>query len=157
MKETWLKTEIGPIHIAEENGKIVACGFCQTVGEKQESSPILEEAKKQMQEYFAGKREQFSLPLQTKGTAFQESVWQELQKIPYGTSISYCELAQRIGNPKAARAVGMANHHNPIGIIIPCHRVIGKNGKLIGYAGGMDKKEYLLEFEKRVEKKKKVR
>ena len=80
-----------------------------------------------------------------------------MQKIPYGTSISYSELAKRIGNPKAARAVGMANHNNPIGIIIPCHRVIGKNGKLVGYAGGKDKKEYLLEFEKRVAKKKKVR
>lgn len=156
MQEAWIETEVGYVHIVEEAGKIIECGFTQEKGEKQGNSIVLQQAREQMEEYLTGRREEFSLPIQTKGTAFQERVWKELQRIPYGECISYGELARRIGNPKAARAVGMANHNNPIGIIIPCHRVIGKNGKLVGYAGGMDKKEYLLRLEKRVEKKKKL-
>ena len=102
----------------------------------------------QLDAYFRGERKTFALPLDARGTPFQERVWQELVKIPYGRTISYGELACRIGNPKASRAVGMANGKNPIGIIIPCHRVIGKNGSLTGFGGGLDIKAKLLEFEK---------
>jgi methylated-DNA-[protein]-cysteine S-methyltransferase len=108
---------------------------------------ILCEAKSQLEAYFDGKLKSFDLPLQMDGTQFQQKVWGELKKIPYGETINYGELASRVGNPKASRAVGMANHNNPIGIIVPCHRVIGADGKLTGYAGGLWRKEKLLELE----------
>lgn len=110
-------------------------------------TPLLLTAKKQLTEYFAGTRHDFLLPLETNGTPFQEAVWQALRRIPYGETVSYKEIAMAIGNPKAVRAVGGANNRNPIGIIIPCHRVIGITGKLVGYAGGMDVKQYLLKHE----------
>ena len=99
-------------------------------------------------EYFAGKRQNFSLPLELEGTEFQKKVWQALQKIPYGQTKTYGQIAKEIGKKKAVRAVGNANHNNPIAIIIPCHRVIGANGKLTGYHGGLEKKEFLLTLEK---------
>ena len=104
----------------------------------------------QLDEYFAEKRQAFhfeSLAIQPEGTAFQKRVWQELCHIPYGETISYGELARRIGQPTASRAVGLANGRNPISILIPCHRVIGTNGKLVGYGGGLDRKRKLLEIE----------
>lgn len=101
----------------------------------------------QLQEYENGQRRDFSLPLAAEGTALQQRVWAELQRIPFGTTISYGELAQRIGDPGAARAVGRANATNPIALIVPCHRVIGANGKLTGYAGGLPLKAALLQFE----------
>jgi len=107
------------------------------------------EAKKQLNAYFKGERKQFDLELNPKGTGFQKQVWKELVKIPYGTTLSYGELAQRIGNPKASRAVGMANGKNPISIIIPCHRVIGATGSLTGFGGGIKVKQYLLDLESR--------
>jgi methylated-DNA-[protein]-cysteine S-methyltransferase len=106
------------------------------------------EALGQLDDYFKGDRTIFDLEMMIQGTAFQKKVWQELVKIPYGETISYGELARRIGNPKASRAVGMANGKNPICIIIPCHRVIGKNGSLTGFGGGIDVKKKLLELEK---------
>ncbi|MDR3706002.1 MAG: methylated-DNA--[protein]-cysteine S-methyltransferase [Paludibacteraceae bacterium] len=106
-----------------------------------------QEAKKQLEEYFAGKRKDFDLPLQPVGTNFQQAVWMALRQIPFGHTVSYGDIAQAIGNPKAARAIGQANNRNPIAIIVPCHRVIGRNGKLTGYAGGLDKKEFLLKLE----------
>ena len=106
------------------------------------------EALVQLEAYFKGDRTTFDLEMTIQGTAFQKKVWQELVKIPYGETISYGELARRIGNPKASRAVGMANGKNPIPIIIPCHRVIGKNGSLTGFGGGIDVKKKLLELEK---------
>jgi len=109
----------------------------------------LQEAIRQLRAYFAGELETFSLPLAPEGTPFQRNVWQELCAIPYGDTISYGELARRIGNPKASRAVGLANGSNPIPIIIPCHRVIGSNGKLTGYGGGLPIKEKLLALERR--------
>ena len=109
---------------------------------------IVEETIRQLRAYFAGKLVQFDLPLKPDGTPFQMQVWRELQNIPYGTVISYGELARRIGKPKASRAVGAANGANPIPIIIPCHRVIGSNGKITGYAGGVPIKEALLELER---------
>ena len=102
---------------------------------------------RQLKEYFAGKRREFSLPLSPAGTEFQKKVWSVLQEIPYGETRTYKEIAGRCGNEKACRAVGMANHVNPIGIVIPCHRVVGSSGKMVGYAGGLDKKQYLLELE----------
>jgi methylated-DNA-[protein]-cysteine S-methyltransferase len=113
----------------------------------QESS--LREAVRQLRAYFGGELEEFSIPVSPEGTTFQRRVWTELCGIPYGQTISYGELARRIGNPKASRAVGLANGSNPIPIIIPCHRVIGSNGQLTGYGGGLPVKEKLLALERR--------
>lgn len=101
----------------------------------------------QLEEYFAGTRDRFEVKMQMDGTAFQRTVWHELTQIPYGETISYGELARRIGRPDRARAVGTANGQNPIAVIVPCHRVIGANGKLVGYGGGLDNKRRLLELE----------
>lgn len=113
-----------------------------------QTTELLSMATIQLDEYFQGKRTTFSLPFKLTGTPFQLAVWKELQNIPYGQTTSYKEIAQKINKPKACRAVGMANNKNPLPIIIPCHRVIGSNGKLIGYAGGLNLKNYLLELEK---------
>ena len=108
---------------------------------------LLEEAERQLREYFAGVRKSFDLPLSQHGTPFQMAVWDSLQTIPYGETRSYGDIARQIGKPGAARAVGMANNRNPICIIVPCHRVIGADGSLTGYGGGLDKKEALLKLE----------
>ena len=108
---------------------------------------LFREAAGQLRAYFAGELTEFDLPLATGGAPFQQRVWAELRKIPYGSTISYGELARRVGDPKASRAVGAANGSNPISIIIPCHRVIGSNGRLTGYGGGIERKKFLLEFE----------
>lgn len=113
-----------------------------------QTTELLSMATIQLDEYFQGKRTVFSLPFKLTGTPFQLAVWKKLQNIPYGQTTSYKEIAQKINKPKAYRAVGMANNKNPLPIIIPCHRVIGSNGKLIGYAGGLKLKNYLLELEK---------
>jgi methylated-DNA-[protein]-cysteine S-methyltransferase len=102
----------------------------------------------QLERYFAGKLEIFDLPLDLRGTPFQQSVWKELSTIPYGTTISYRELADRLGNPRAVRAVGGANGRNPVSIIVPCHRVVGADGDLVGYGGGIDRKRWLLGHER---------
>ena len=109
--------------------------------------PMLLEAERQLQEYFAGKREKFSLKLDFTGTEFQQKVWAALLTIPFGETRSYAQIAEQIGNPNAVRAVGAANGRNPISIIAPCHRVIGANGKLTGFAGGMGAKAFLLKLE----------
>ena len=109
--------------------------------------PVLLEAERQLQEYFAGKRETFSLELEFTGTDFQKKVWEALLTIPFGETRSYAQIAEQIGNPNAVRAVGAANGKNPISIIAPCHRVIGSNGKLTGFAGGMEAKAFLLKLE----------
>ena len=109
--------------------------------------PMLLRVKKQLEQYFAGQRQQFDLPLDFKGTDFQQQVWQTLLTIPYGETRSYKEIAVQIGNEKAVRAVGAANGKNPISIIAPCHRVIGSSGALVGFAGGLDKKQILLSLE----------
>jgi len=108
---------------------------------------VLEETEKQLREYFAGERTTFSLSLEFQGTEFQKKVWRALQKIPYGSTASYSELAKSIGSAKACRAVGAANGRNPLSIVVPCHRVIGQNGKLTGFAGGLETKEFLLQIE----------
>ncbi len=109
---------------------------------------LLREAGRELDAYFAGKRERFDLPLDPQGTAFPKRVWKKLVSIPYGKTVSYSELARRIGRPGAFRAVGAANGQNPISVIIPCHRVLGKNGDLTGYGGGLDMKRRLLELER---------
>jgi len=117
------------------------------LGQENANHAVLSLALTQLDEYFTGKRTQFDLPIAAKGTAFQMQVWQALTTIPYGETWSYQELANAIGNPKAVRAVGLANGKNPVSIVVPCHRVIGKNGKLTGYAGGIERKRWLLERE----------
>ena len=109
---------------------------------------LIKEAYNQLNEYFNKEREQFELPLSPQGTEFQLKVWSALREIPYGETCSYKDIAIKVGNEKASRAVGMANNRKPIAIFVPCHRVIGANGKLVGYAGGLDIKEKLLEMEK---------
>lgn len=109
--------------------------------------PMLLKAKQQLQQYFAGQRQQFDLPLDFQGTDFQQQVWQALLTIPYGETRSYKDIALQVGNEKAVRAVGAANGKNPISIIAPCHRVIGSGGALVGFAGGLDKKQILLNLE----------
>lgn len=142
-------TPVGKLCIGEENGSITRVTWRQLPKSYiQEETELILRCKKQLEEYFAGKRKTFDLPLAPKGTDFQQRVWKALQEIPYGETRTYGEIAAAVGNPKAARAVGMANNRNPIGIIVPCHRVVGANGKLVGYAGGMEKKEWLLELEK---------
>ncbi|MDA8321206.1 MAG: methylated-DNA--[protein]-cysteine S-methyltransferase [Actinomycetota bacterium] len=111
---------------------------------------VLDAAAGQLAEYFAGSRTQFDLPVELDGTQFQRTVWQTLRSIPYGATISYGELAGRIGQPSASRAVGLANGRNPVSIVVPCHRVIGANGSLTGYGGGIERKRFLLALEQRV-------
>jgi len=141
-----MNSPIGPLTIAEKDGKIthVLFGEPEAAGER---TPLLEQAERQLAEYFAGERREFDLPLNPQGTAFQKEVWKALQEIPYGETRSYGEIACAVGREKAFRAVGMANHNNPISIIIPCHRVIGADGSLTGYGGGLDKKRFLLQLE----------
>lgn len=117
---------------------------------EQSDHPVLLETQKQLNEYFAAKRQQFDLPLDFEGTEFQKKVWQALLNIPFGETRSYRDIAEQIGNVKAVRAVGAANGKNPISIIAPCHRVVGINGKLVGFAGGLDNKQILLTLEQRL-------
>ena len=109
--------------------------------------PALRECFGQLREYFAGKRREFDLPLSPRGTSFQERVWQEIARVPYGKTISYGELAKRVGAPGQARAAGAATGRNPVGVVIPCHRIVGADGSLTGYAGGLERKTRLLELE----------
>lgn len=143
---------VGRILIIEDGSAITQLYFFDEISSNDvtiKETTLLKEAGVQLNEYFAGKRKVFELPVALSGTAFQLRVWKALQDIPYGQTRSYGQIARTIGNEKASRAVGMANHNNPISIIIPCHRVIGSNGKLVGYGGGLDKKAYLLELEKK--------
>ncbi len=148
-------TAVGPVTVlCSEHGVIgVYFGVRPPSAGQERETTLSRRCYEQLEEYFAGKRRGFDLPLETKGTPFQEKVWQALQTIPYGESRSYEEIAAQIGNPKACRAVGMANHRNPISVLIPCHRVVGKNGSLTGYAGGLEVKKQLLELEEIIVKK----
>jgi methylated-DNA-[protein]-cysteine S-methyltransferase len=149
----YLDTPIGELLLAGEDGALSMIGFPKgSMRRDPESDWIynekpLSEARQQLQEYFAGERKAFDLPLQLKGTEFQVSVLEALQNIPYGETVSYGEIAKRIGKPKAMRAVGAANGRNPIPIVVPCHRVIGSSGDMTGFGGGIDTKEALLRLE----------
>lgn len=141
----------GPFTIVTDGAGITAIDYgkmeCGPDAQEKET-PLHRRAALELEEYFAGTRTKFDLPLSLHGTPFQLSVWKALQDIPYGETRSYGQIAAQIGNPKACRAVGMANHRNPIIIVVPCHRVIGQNGSLTGYGGGLELKELLLSLEK---------
>jgi methylated-DNA-[protein]-cysteine S-methyltransferase len=142
---------VGRIGIAARDGFITHVFYAAVrshEGYSRGEIPLIAQAAAQLREYFSGRRKEFELPLMPQGTTFQQSVWKALTTIPYGETLSYQEVAALVGNPKASRAVGMANHRNPIAIIIPCHRVNGADGKLRGYAGGLPAKQYLLDLEK---------
>ncbi len=144
----WIDSPIGVLRLKEEDGALTELLFGRQGGKwEQGASPLLLQAEEELREYFEGKRREFTLPLSPKGTEFQRRVWNALLTIPYGETRSYEEIAVLAGSPKAFRAVGSANHNNPISILIPCHRVIGKNGSLTGYGGGMEAKRFLLELE----------
>lgn len=144
---THLKTKAGLIRITATDSAVTGIDFVQEPIKDRPNS-ITNEAVRQLQEYFEGKRKEFQLPLDMGGTPFQKAVWAELMKIPYGESRTYGEIAKKLRNPKAGRAVGSANGKNPISIVVPCHRVIASHGGLGGYSGGLDKKRYLLALEK---------
>ncbi|RSN24641.1 cysteine methyltransferase [Amycolatopsis sp. WAC 04169] len=120
----------------------------ESFGHPDPGAPVFVDTEKQLKEYFAGQRKEFDLPLSFGGTEFQRMVWEGLLGIPYGETVSYGQLADRLGRPTASRAVGLANGKNPISIIVPCHRVIGSNGDLTGYGGGVERKRHLLDFER---------
>lgn len=143
-----LETPVGPVTITATGEAVTQIRFGTEIPDGS-ATPLLLKAATQLREYFAGTRRDFSLPLAPAGTPFQQSVWQALQTIPYGETRTYGHIAVQIGHNKSFRAVGMANNRNPIVIVVPCHRVLGYDGKLTGYAGGLDIKERLLDLEKR--------
>lgn len=145
MEQAVISTPMGPLTLFAEENCLVALVFGDYGG--YDHLPLFEETRRQLEEYFAGARQNFDLPLNPSGTAFQRRVWRALLDIPYGTAISYRELARRADCPKGYRAVGQANGKNPIPILIPCHRVIGADGTLGGYSAGLDRKRFLLELE----------
>lgn len=138
----------GKLFLTSESGNIVGLSFSKPKDFHEESDPVLMEAKLQLSEYFSKTRKKFDLPILLRGTPFRMLVWNALLEIPYGEVRTYGDIAEIIGNPKAARAVGGACHNNPIGIIVPCHRVIGAGGSLTGFGGGIELKEKLIEMEK---------
>ena len=140
-------TALGSVTFAEEDGALLAISTHRSVEGVCQETTLIKEAYRQLTEYLKGERETFDLPLNPKGTDFQKRVWKALCDIPYGETRSYKQIAEAIGNPKAVRAVGMANNRNPLLIVVPCHRVIGADGKLVGYAAGLDKKAFLLRLE----------
>lgn len=153
MYYTKIQSPVGPLLLAADDRGLCFISFSASrravhvqPGWKRDPAPF-EETVRQLQAYFRGELKEFTVPLAFEGTPFQQSVWKNLLAIPYGKTISYSQLADRVGQPKAVRAVGLANGQNPIPIIIPCHRVIGSNGKLTGYGGGLPIKEKLLALE----------
>jgi len=148
--KTHYKSPIGLIEITGNESGILSLDFLEKeAADTSDVHPCLKECLKQIDEYFTRKRTEFTVKLQLQGTEFQKKVWQQLLKIPYGKTVSYLDVAIWIGDKKATRAVGSANGKNKIAIIIPCHRVIGSNGKLTGYGGGIWRKEWLLKYEKK--------
>jgi len=144
-----IETPAGFLKAEEQNGFLTKLDFaCSKDAEPcLNDSAVLRETERQLREYFSGERKNFDLPVRAEGTVFQKAVWGALREIPYGEVKTYGEIAAAVGRPDAARAVGSACHHNPISIVIPCHRVLGASGKLTGYGGGLDKKELLLDLE----------
>jgi methylated-DNA-[protein]-cysteine S-methyltransferase len=146
-----MASPVGPIRLTADDNAISEVIFVEPDAVEtspQHDTPLLAEARRQLTSYFAGELREFDLPVSVRGTAFQRLVWAELEKIPYGVTFSYGQIAAALGLPMgASRAVGTANGRNPIAIVVPCHRVIGANGKLVGYAAGLDRKKYLLNHE----------
>ena len=147
MKITYMSFENISLEIITENDKLKRVEFVKSCKETTKDDSFQKEIKKELLEYFEGKRKDFEIALEVEGTEFQKKVWIEMAKIPFGETMSYGELAEKVGCPKGARAVGLACNKNKIAIIIPCHRVVGKNGKLTGFAGGLDVKAQLLKLE----------
>ena len=157
MNVTWcfIDSPIGPLRLAADDAGLCLIGFpparplAPSAGEtwSEGRSAMLDAAATQLHDYFAGHRRDFDLPLSARGTQFQRRVWDELRRIPFGRTLSYGELARRIGNASASRAVGAANGRNPLPIVVPCHRVIGSSGALTGFAGGLPIKRFLLRLE----------
>ncbi len=155
MSETFVycSSPVGRLAVAADEVGLTRVAFCPARWCEQlpqKGTPLLERACRQLQEYFDGTRQRFDLPLHPAGTPFQQQVWRALLQIPYGQTQSYGTVAQRIGHPRACRAVGGANHVNPIAIVVPCHRVIGADGSLGGYSAGLEKKRFLLHLEKEI-------
>lgn len=148
MNRICFQTPVGSMALESQGEALTALYLPHTPMEPTgEETPLLIRGREELLEYFQGKRKSFDLPLEPRGTPFQRRVWGELAAIPYGTVVTYGELARRVGLPKGARAVGQANHRNPLPIFLPCHRVVGANGALTGYAGGLDLKTQLLRLE----------
>lgn len=150
MPHNIIQSPIGDIMITELNGAIHSIRFCDEATpatSKDEMTPLLTRAAKQLNDYFSNGKATFELPCEQAGSAFQQRVWQELMHIPFGKTISYQTLANRLGDPKCIRAAAAANGKNDLAIVVPCHRVIGSNGSLTGYAGGLWRKQWLLEHE----------
>ena len=149
MAQCLINTPLGDMLAVEENGALVGLDFMPEGGQvsAQEETPLLAETRRQLMAYFAGELREFSLPVKPRGSSFQQQVWQRLLAIPYGQTRSYGQIAREIGKPGAARAVGQANNRNPISVIIPCHRVVGADGRMTGYGGGISRKEALLSLE----------
>lgn len=145
----YIDSPLGTIELREKNGFLTDLNFREKpAGTKTPASPVFSSCAAQLKEYFAGTRTVFEIPLALEGTIFQREVWETLRAIPFGRTASYGEIARKIGRPSAVRAVGAANGANPVSIIVPCHRVIGANGSLTGYGGGMERKKWLLEHER---------
>jgi methylated-DNA-[protein]-cysteine S-methyltransferase len=151
---TWIESPVGSLLLVADEDGLIEIAFAKgrtppvidagwTCG-----GALLREPVRQLEAFFAGELRDFNLPLNPRGTAFQQRVWKLLSEIPFGETISYGELARRAGNPAASRAVGLANGSNPISIVVPCHRVIASNGKLTGYGGGLENKRWLIDFER---------
>ena len=149
MTTRWIDSPVGGLRIHSSAGLVTAIGFdaFEPRGARM-SDPVIDLAEQQLAEYFAGQRTDFDLPLASDGTEFQKKVWAELQRIPYGETATYGDIARRLGyEPGISRAVGAANGANPIPVVVPCHRVIGADGSLTGYAGGLERKKILLDLE----------
>jgi methylated-DNA-[protein]-cysteine S-methyltransferase len=156
----WCHLPIGWVRIVEQEGWILEIYTVDKVEENIQNvkcTPAIQETIRQLTEYFEGKRQEFDLPLAPAGTPFQKKVWAALQTIPYGETRTYGQIACQIGNPKACRAVGMANHRNPLLIVVPCHRVVGADGTLTGYAAGLERKQMLLELESKGKQENSIR
>ena len=142
------ETVLGSVTFIEEDGALLSISMQATDRGIEQETPLIKDALLQLSEYLRGERKKFDIPFRMRGTKFQIQVWKVLQNIPYGETRSYKQIAEAIGNPKAVRAIGMANNRNPLLIVIPCHRVIGKDGSLVGYGEGIEMKEFLLRLEK---------
>jgi methylated-DNA-[protein]-cysteine S-methyltransferase len=140
---------LGWLDIVADEEAIVGLRFAEKNSGGDSASPLIQKCIEELDEYFSEKRMEFSVPLKTSGSDFQQKVWKELQTIPFGKTVSYMQVAMQLGDIKSIRAVGTANGRNPIALIIPCHRVIGSDGKLVGYGGGMWRKKWLLDFERK--------
>ena len=145
----YFESPIGLIMMEAKGENIVGISFVDAISMSEKITPVLQEAKKQMKEYFEGRRKEFDLPIALEGTEFEQKVWRALKEIEYGSVASYKDVAQKIGHNKAYRAIGGTNHKNKLAIVIPCHRVIGSNGKMTGYAGGIWRKTWLIGHEKK--------